>query len=314
MFKTNRSTGNESVVYSFADGSDGGYPIGLIAVGATLFGTNSSGGPSPNLGTVFKVNPNTGVETVLYAFKGGSDGVYPGASPLYVGGTLFGTTREGGSGNVGTVYKVNASTGAESVLYAFKGGMDGAYPSAPLINVVGILYGTTAQGGANNCGTVFQVNPNTGAERVVYTFTGGADGGNPLAGLLNVGGTLYGSTEAGGAFGDGTVFKVNPSTGTETVLHSFKDDATDGGRPHAELINVGGMLYGTTSQGGAFNAGTVFQLDPSTGVESIVYAFKGGKDGAIPYTSLLNFGGTLYGVTNNGGGPSSAGIVFAIKP
>ena len=198
----------------------------------TLYGTTAAGGisdarafsPDPvavvaahfrpgeelGAGTVFSLDPNTGAETVLDSF-GGTGGQEPLASLIDVKGTLYGTTLYGGSGDCsdygcGTVFSINPNTGAETVLHSFKGGKDGQWPVAGLIDVDGMLYGTTAYGGAPGFGTVFSVDPKTGAEKVLYTFDGGIDGAKPLSALIDVKGSLYGTTYAGGAYGYGTVF------------------------------------------------------------------------------------------------------------
>jgi uncharacterized repeat protein (TIGR03803 family) len=262
-------SGTETVLHSFAGSPyDGAHPAGLINVKGTLYGTTASGGAN-DLGTVFSLAPTpSGTETTLYSFAGGNDGASPKAGLINVKGTLYGTTSLGGancgsSGGCGTVFAITPS-GAETVLYTFGGGTDGRYPVAGLINVKGKLYGTTFLGGANcgtrgGCGTVFAVTP-SGAEAVLHSFAGGSDGANPHAGLINVKGTLYGTTSSGGGNGDGTVFAI-PSFGSETVLHSFAGDS-DGANPQAGLINVNGTLYGTTELGGANNDGTVFSLAP----------------------------------------------------
>jgi uncharacterized repeat protein (TIGR03803 family) len=242
-------------------------------------------------------------------------------------------------------------TASEAVVYSFQGGSDGADPQAGLIISVtdrllgrtGTLYGTTSQGGGtgctNNpgqpgfgCGTVFEVAP-SGVESVLYSFQGGSDGSLPSGKLINVGGALYGTTNQGGGTGCGsnglpgpgcgTVFKVTP-LGVENVVHSFQG-GSDGANPNAGLVNVGGTLYGTTTQGGggtgAYCAnggcGTVFKVTPA-GVESVLYSFQGGSDGDTPSGDLINVGGTLYGTTQYGGGTGcigpGCGTVFKVTP
>jgi uncharacterized repeat protein (TIGR03803 family) len=203
-------------------------------VGGTLYGTTQTGGGTGceggvGCGTVFKVTPK-GVESVLYSFQGGSDGALPLGDLINVLGTLYGTTYGGGAtgtgcanGGCGTVFKVTLK-GVESVLHSFQGGSDGANPNAGLVNVGGTLYGTTTQGGDGTgagcadggCGTVFNVTPK-GVESVLQSFAGGSDGASPSGDLINVLGTLYGTTNKGGGtgcggpgFGCGTVFKVTP--------------------------------------------------------------------------------------------------------
>ncbi|HLY03089.1 MAG TPA: choice-of-anchor tandem repeat GloVer-containing protein [Candidatus Cybelea sp.] len=321
----------ENVIYSFAGGSgsmaDGENPrAGLVIVDDTLYGTTFVGGDCRHKynchgsGTVFSVTPY-GTETVLHRFSLDRNGRYPYAGLTVVDGTLYGTTEEGGKGNAGTVFKIAAS-GAITVLHRFvPGGADAAGPRADMIDVNGTLYGTTGAGGGigcddYGCGTVFSITP-SGKEKVIHSFGGSGDGKAPFAGLLNVDGTLYGTTSDGNASGFyGTVFAVTPS-GKETVIHAFKEGAGDGEDPWAGLINVSGTLYGTTVNGGAScrssnnGCGTVFSITPS-GKEKVLYSFKGGtSDGVEPEAGLLNVDGTLYGTTA-GGGTNSRGTVFSI--
>jgi len=167
------------------------------------------------------------------------------------------------------------------------------------------------------CAGVLSISQSGAAsESVLYTFKGGADGANPAAGLIHINGTLYGTTEHGGAYGAGTVFSVSPG-GQQTVLYSFTG-GLDGAYPVARLLNVNGTLYGTTSAGGNENCytdnqigcGTVFAVTPG-GTESVVYAFMGGNDGAVPRAELIAVNGTLYGTTY-AGGAMGLGTVFSL--
>jgi uncharacterized repeat protein (TIGR03803 family) len=231
-------------------------------VGGTLYSTTLFGGAKSE-GEVFSIT-RSGTEKVVYSFNDGGgriDGINPYGGLLHVGGNLYGTTYNGGTDDEGTVFKVTKSR-TEKVLYSFKAGNDGSRPFASLIKVGSTLYGTTLTGGANGYGTVFKVSK-AGAERVIYTFQGQAagDGSSPQGALLDVDGTLYGTTQGGGASGYGTVFKVTPA-GAETVIYSFQGTSGDGANPQAGLIKVGGSLYGTTYKGGASGNGTVFAIKP----------------------------------------------------
>ncbi len=335
--------GSYTLLHTFKGGLDGANPLGrLIRVGARLYGTTSQGGDNTNLGTVFSIDPKSGAETVRYSFTGmsiagdGSDGANPYGGLLDVDGVLYGTTYFGGIGTdygCGTVFSFNPKTNAETVVLAFPAGTGGCLPSAGLLNVDGTLYSTTWDGnpgyGLGN-GTVFSVNPHTGAETILHYFNVDADhtldGENPQGDLLYVNGTLYGTTTYGGATicpGEqdcGTVFSVDPATDAETVLHSFKG-GSDGAFPAAGLIKVGKLLFGTTAQGGSTNCssaygsgcGTVFSVNPSTGVEKVEYTFTGGADGAFPTDDLIDVGGTLYGVAQ-AGGAYNEGVVFSLNP
>ena len=220
------TSGQENVLYRFSGGADGAGPRSvLIDVKGVLYGATELGA---HCGTVFSITPG-GAEKRLYAFKGGSDGCYPQSGLVNVNGMLYGTTSEGGQsgsdcgGPCGTVYRISRS-GAEKVIYKFADGTDGAAPHAALTLVKGVLYGTTTGGGEGgqcflingNCGTVYSVTT-AGVETVLYRFAGGTDGWYPVAGLANVGGTLYGTTYYGGyrdvcchIYGYGTIFSVSP--------------------------------------------------------------------------------------------------------
>ena len=281
-------------------------------------------------------------ESVLHSFNGqnGSSGVtgsHDGAAPngglvqdKY--GNLYGTTYYGGQYDVGTVFKRTAA-GVESVFYSFTGqdnasvgGMpgstDGAHPFAGLVmDSVGNLYGTTAQGGTDGQGhgTVFKITPG-GVESVLYAFclSGCTDGEQPFSQLiLGSDGNLYG-TGGGGASNGGIVYKMT-TAGAETVLYSFKAATTDGEGPQAGVIrDASGNLYGTTAAGGANSVGTVFRVTPG-GTETLLYSFcsvnsasANCTDGSYPSTGLIwGADGNIYGATGSGG-LNDLGTLFKI--
>jgi uncharacterized repeat protein (TIGR03803 family) len=296
------------VLHSFTGGSDGANPAGsLIGIDGVLYGTTFSGGAA-NAGTVFKITAS-GAESVLYDFAGDSDGANPQGSLTDVNGVLYGTTARGGDASSdGTVFEITTS-GAERVLYRFRGGSDGSGPEAGLTNVDGVLFGTTIGGGRNLQGTVFRITT-SGAESVLHSFAGGTDdGAAPASDLTDVNGVLYGTTKNGGVNGQGTVFTIATS-GAERVLHKFADGG-DGKYPAAGLTNVDGQLYGTTASGGRAGRGTVFEIAPS-GTEKILHSFGGGNDGTSPTAPLTGVAGVLYGTTFAGGVAFRTGTVFRI--
>lgn len=275
---------------------------------------------------------------ILHEFKGTPDGSEPTPTLIRdVSGNLYGVTIEGGTScDCGTVFKVDPS-GHETVLYRFTGGPDGGFPafSATLVrDASGNLYGTTGEGGdlscdpPYGCGVVFKVDSDL-HESVLYTFAGGADGGGPQAGLVrDTAGNLYGTTLYGGDLnamcfggtppGCGVVFKLD-SSGTETVLYTFKG-MPDAGGPNSGLMrDAAGNLYGTTTLGGQYNWGTVFKLTQSG--TTVLHSFNGGRDGADLYEAGLirDAKGNLYGVASGGGkiGPGcetsrGCGLVFKV--
>lgn len=291
------------VVHSFAGTSDGSSPNGLIAVSGTLYGTTASGG-SGGGGTVFSITSN-GKERVIYSFyKNTRDGSSPYAPLLESNGIFYGTTSGGGTAyDYGTVFSVTKA-GAEHVLYRFKGGADGENPDSALVELNGVMYGTTpAGGGRNGYGTVFAIDP-AGHERVLFRFTDPEVAQEPHGGLVAVNGEFYGTTRSGGIRGGGSVFAIRPS-GKERVVYDFRPNTRDGMLPRAKLIAWNGNLYGTTVSGGGSlkcntGCGTVFEVTPS-GTETVLFRFKNRREGFDPFSRLLENKGALYGTTSDGG-------------
>jgi uncharacterized repeat protein (TIGR03803 family) len=217
------------------------------------------------------------------------------------------------SGGLAAIPSAKAQT--YNVIARFGGSASpyGAVPYSGLImnSATGNLYGTTTSGGSGTGGgTAYVLYPN-GNGTVLRRFEGW-NGEDPVAPLVQDAlGNFYGTTYKGGSRngeeGEGTVFKL----GEGSPLHVFTG-SPDGANPWAGLIvDSSGNLYGTTVNGGAGNAGTVFEID-AEGVESIVYSFTGGTDGASPYGGLvMDSAGNLYGTTNGGGGHFE-GAVFKL--
>lgn len=217
---------------------------------------------------------------MLYAFAGGSDGIYPRKGLLLDDqGNLYGTTGDGGDSGLGTAFKLTP-LGAKTTLHHFSGGSDGSHPNSDLVaDAEGNLYGTTTGGGVtgfggppclDGCGTVFKIAPD-GQESVLYAFRGLGkdDGATPSGGLLaDAEGNLYGATYHGGGSrgchgGCGTIFRVTPE-GEESIIYTFLG-GTDGLGPNSDLItDADGNFYGTTDTGGVRvnRGGTVFKVTP----------------------------------------------------
>ena len=304
-------SGKETVLYNFQGGADGAFPVAGLIRGAEgdLYGATVEGGVA-NHGTIFKLD-TTGKEIVLHHFRS-ADGSYPDAGlSRDAAGNLYGATLEGGASNLGTVFMLGTNR-EETVLHSFSGA-DGRFPYAYgglIRDAAGNFYGTSLAGGASDRGVVFKLGA-TGTETILHTFTGGADGGYPYAGLvMDEKGNLYGTTYMGGASGQGTIFRVTQG-GKETVLYSFTGEA-DGGNPSARLLrDRKGNLFGTTYYGGASNAGVVFKLDKNHN-ETVLHSFDYSKDGGYPTARLIrDSGGNLYG-TASAGGASNRGTVFKL--
>jgi uncharacterized repeat protein (TIGR03803 family) len=221
----------------------------------------------------------------------------------------------------------DAFAATEKALYSFNAnGKGGIAPySAVIADTAGNLYGTTLFGGAFSDGEVFELVKPSGkgawTETILHSFANnGTDGYRPYASLVMDGdGNLYGTTNEGGSYGWGAVFELAPQEGggwTETILHSFNRNGTDGTYPYAGLILDGaGDLYGTTSSGGANGVGTVFELVLTSGIytEDILYNFKANdEDGNEPFSWLIfDAAGNLYGTATNGGA-LGGGTVFEL--
>ena len=265
---------HKTTLFSFTDcTSMGSTPYSGVITDRTgaLYGTTYQGGQS-GYGTVFKLTPTGQVytETVLHSFAGGTDGESPWSSVVEgMHGSLFGTTIDGGEGYRGVVYEMAkvGSSYTEKVLHTFKGGKDGENPVAPLIiGTSGILYGTTLSGGSQGGGTAFSLTPTNGGytERILFPFSPSFFD-SPRGGLLmDASGDLFGTTEAGGTLGWGTIYELIPK-GTryaERTLYEFAGQ-TDGGDPQSTLIMDGlGAIYGTTARAQRITHGDAFKLTP----------------------------------------------------
>jgi uncharacterized repeat protein (TIGR03803 family) len=316
--------GNETVLHSFAGGSDGATPNGGMVRDASgaLFGTTAAGGASGS-GTVFRVKGAK--EAVLYSFAGGTDGADPQAGLVMdAAGNLYGTTSMGGSAGNGTVFELVApkkknGPWKEIVLYSFGTGTDGATPvSGVSLDAAGNLYGTTSLGGAYGYGTIFRLTPGSAwTENILHSFQNTDDGAYPYAGLVfDAAGNLYGAATQGGTAGGGTVFKLRPSKGNWkfSVLYSVPGWGISGSFRNL-LLDESGNIYGTTHCDGDYNAGTIYKLAPSAGgwTYTLLYTFTGGSDGLFSISNLVLKNGKLYGTALNGGA-DGAGVIYNLTP
>lgn len=331
----------EHILFSFGSNCCNAEGTLLLDASGNIYGTTEVGGDIGG-GTAFELTRTGSAwsQSVLHSFLGNPDGYYPYAGLIFdPEGNLYGTTVYGGvageaCNGCGTVYELSPGTSGtwtESVLYSFSGGSDGAYPEDNLIlDGAGNLYGTASQGGAYGNGTVFKLARNSAGawdQTVLYAFTGKTDGANPVSSLtFGPDGNLYGTTDSGGAYGYGTVFRLTPTADgmwQENVLHSFTNGA-DGGYPLAGVVfDSQGNIYGTAYAGTSTGYGAVFELRKSGGsyVEHTLYSFLGESDGGNPDTQLvLDGAGNLFGTTFVGGTinkqqcKTGCGAVFEIIP
>lgn len=266
------SSDNETILHSFARGTDGANPNAGLSQDAAgnLYGTTQYGGRGCDrhgCGTVFRVSPS-GAETALYQFRG-IDGASPlGGVVVDTSGSVYGTTWLGGLYGFGTVFKVD-TTGDETVLHNFSAASDGANPMGSLaLDGTGNIYGTTSAGGSSYFGTLFMIDP-AGNETVLYNFTGGSDGAYPYSNLvIDAQGNLYGTSSQGGCCGQGTVFEF--VSGSLNTLYSFSAPIngvnSDGQNPMGGVTtDANGNLYGTAVSAGSWGWGSVFEIQLGEG-------------------------------------------------
>lgn len=298
-----------TTIYPFDDSTTGGSlpEAGLVqGLDGDLYGTTQNGGAN-GVGTIFKTTTNGNLTTV-YSFDGG-DGAFPDA-PMIVGtdGNMYGTTSSGGTDGAGEVFRL-APDGSLLQIGSFNY-TNGFNPNKLLQAPDGTFYGTSYGGGSNGDGVIFDLTTN-GALNPLRSFAFFSGGYLPLAGLAqDAVGTFFGTTFEGGASGFGTVFALSPS-GAVTTVYSFTG-GNDGSHPSADLIQSSdGNFYGTTSQGGAYNAGTVFRF--GSGGKIVTLATFDGYNGSNPLASLVQGAdGNLYGATQNGGA-SGNGVIFSVN-
>jgi len=292
--------GQVSVLYSF-DGVTGAFPSSGLTLGTdgNFYGTTFENGPL-NYGTVFKIT-SKGKLTVLHAFDG-SDGAGPWGAPVEgTDGAFYGTTEVGGTADCGTVYRVTAG-GTFKTLYNFDG-THGCQPLAPLVlGNDGNFYGTTLvlTGGNNpNLGGIFKITP-AGAITLLHSFDG-THGAGPYAPLMQASdGNFYGTTANGGQYVDGVVFEISPA-GAFTDLHDF-DPSQDGGEPFSALVQgTNGVLYGTTTSGGAYNVGTIYSIPLGGGGFNALYSFDVASGTAPGAPLTQHTSGSFYGDSAWGG-------------
>lgn len=305
VFKVNVATGELTTLVAFHSTSGGFYSLaGLVNDGGNMWGTTKHGG-SRGGGTIFKVNIASGELTTVLDFDGIDHGRFPIAGLVNDGaGNLWGTTKVGGPGwDRGTVFKVNIASGELTTVVSFTAPMMGYYISAGLVaDGEGNMWGTTTRTDPENLGhgTVFKVNMASGELTTVVTFDS-ANGSNPLAGLASDGeGNLWGTTSEGGGSNFGTVFKVHAASGALTTVADFNSSFAR--RPFGGLVCDGaGNMWGTTSEGGTSDRGTIFKLDTANGALATVVNFDEGN-GDTPLATLIKDGeGNLWGTTSGKG-------------
>lgn len=327
----------ETILYNFGASGDGANP-GYLALddSGNLYGNTFYGGPYGNAsrqtgGTIFELSPSSGgvwTESLLYSFNGETiNGQVPYGIIRDSSGKLYGTTFDGGAYSGGTVFEMELFPGGWSnqILRSLPGGDFGSAPSNLVRDAAGNLYGTTIYGGTYDYGTAYELTPVAGgyAYKLLHSFNYKGRDGSSAAGsglIVDAAGNLYGVTDVGGQHHSGVAFELSPAGGlwVEKILYTF-GGGKNGAHPQASLtMDASGNLYGTTSIGGSYNEGTIFELSPQAGGTweyKVLYNFVyEGAGGFQPVGTLVfDSAGNLYGTTQDGGTYGS-GTLYEFSP
>ena len=250
--------------------------------------------------------------TKLLDFAGTSNGSSPIGSLISDGIFLYGMTSEGGTNDLGTIFKIKPDGSSYTKLLDFAGTSNGSSPWGSLIFDGTFLYGMTLKGGTNDLGTIFKITPDGSSYTKLLDFVGTSNGTSPEGSLISDGTFLYGMTYDGGTSDDGVVFKIKPDGSSYAKLLDFAG-TSNGRSPNGSLISDGTYLYGMTERGGINNMGVVFKIKPDGSSYTKLLDFAGTSNGTGPMGSLISDGTFLYGITQLGG-TNNMGVVFKIKP
>ena len=326
LFAPSHAWGKNGAILTNIPADTGGYPYAspiFDSAGNLYFSVQGYAGA---MGSVVEASPNSNGQwniSIIHAFTGVPDGSHPASSLVFdSAGNLYGTANAGGAWNAGVVFKltpIGNGQWTESIIYSLGSGNLAIPSSGVIFDSAGNLYGEALIGGSD--GAVYELSPDghgNWTETTLYGFGAAGDGSLPAFGLVfDASGNLYGTTEAGGSVGKGTVFRLSPGAGgwTETVLYDFSADR-DGKSPSGVILDSAGNLFGTTFSGGTHKGGRLYELSPATGLwqETVIHDFGWGFDGACPRgTPVFDPAGNLYGATY-AGGVSGEGVVYELSP
>ncbi|GEM_PF-1119976 len=307
-----------NVVHSFAtDESQYGFnPTStLTESGGILYGFSEYGGTN-YVGAIFSFDPSNNHVSAIHSMIDASEGDMPQGNPLIYNGKIYGVNNMDGVNPYGTIFSVDIDGNNFAVLHSFSAFVgDGAQPFGSIIFYSNKLYGTTYSGGANDVGTLYRFDPNGLNFEVVYSFANNnaADGYNPVGGLVEYQGKLFGVAARGGELGLGVVYSINPDGTDFEIVHDF-NNISYGTGPQAALAIVGNTLYGTTSNDGALAGGSLYSVDTDGNNFKDLHDFSSDlNNGNTPWFGPLYIeGDTIYGTTVFGGS-SSAGVIYSIK-
>ena len=302
-----------TVLHTFSLESEYSVSGALVASGSVLYGIVQYGGDN-NHGGIFKINMDGSGYSLIYSFHV-DNGYDSQGSLIIVGGRLYGLNQWGGDNNSGTIFGLDLDGSNFAVLHSFSDpnapNNEGSGPMGSLVESDGVLFGTTYEGGNNNAGTIFSINPD-GSNFQYYSLTG-EDASGPTGSLTVIGNDLFGSNQYGGSGGGGDIFKISKSLTGYSVIHTFANNMNDGGVTSLLALQLwNNKLYGDTWSGGDNGKGTLFSMNLDGSDYSLLHEFNGAPyDGGTLNASPLIDEGIMYGVTYYGG-TNNYGTMFTM--
>jgi len=317
IFRYDPLTSTYTNMFDFDGTNSGSSPSGCLtkAPDGTLYGMTTYGG-AMDMGVLFQYKPADSSYVKKIEFNNTVDGSYPwGSLLLAADGNFYGMTHDGGVNDLGVLFQYVISSSTYTKKFDFSSSV-GGHPCGSLIqDTDGTFYGMTNDGGINNVGVLFQVNPSNFQYTKKLDFHFSASGSFPMGALMQGSdGMLYGTTRNGGVNEDGVIFQYDKNNGTYTKRFDF-NKATSGRSPSGSLVQTAdGKLYGTATYGGAMDKGVLFRYDPANNIFTKMIDFDGTAKGGNPWGALLKAAdGKLYGMTQSGGA-NDLGVIFQYDP
>jgi uncharacterized repeat protein (TIGR03803 family) len=310
IYKVNTNGTGYTKVLDFDGTSNGGDPEGgaLVLSGTVLYGMTNMGG-SAGVGCVFKINTDGSGYSKLLDCSGAINGKTSRGSLSSSGTILYGMAANGGTTDMGCIYKINTDGTGYSKLMDFSGTATGRNPYGSLTLSGTVMYGMAMGGGANNNGCIFKINTNGTGYSKLFDFNSASSGSYPYGSLTLSGTDLYGMTSDGNMM-NAAIFKIKTDgTGFNKLMDL---SSAVGNNPWGNLTISGSVLYGMARIGGANSMGCVFKINTDGSGFSSILDFSGTDNGAYPYGTLSLSGTTLYGMTS-AGGANNKGCIFKIN-
>jgi uncharacterized repeat protein (TIGR03803 family) len=313
IYKINTDGTGFSKLLDFDGSTLGAYPINSLTLsGSVMYGMTWRGGTN-DIGVIFKINQDGTGYTRLLDFDGVSTGAYPNGALLLSGSVLYGMTYNGGTNNLGVLFRINTDGTGFNRLLDFDGSNHGSGPVGSLTISGSVLYGLTMEGGSDGLGTLFKINSDGSGYNKFHEFDGTATGASPYGSLTLSGSVLYGMTNKGGRSDHGVIFKINTDGNSFGVLLDMWTGINGGGcSVNANMVTDGTWIYGTTIYGGINDCGTLFKVKTDGSSYTRLFDFEQSVSGKGPSGAIVLSASVLYGIAGEGG-TNNEGVIYRIN-